>query len=267
VASAVALMVLDARFQQMQPLRALLATVVLPLQYAVDLPGRSWDSASAALRSRQSLTDENERLWRQQLEMKVQLQQLQTLEQENMRLRELLGSSFKAGDRVLVAEILRAELGADRRQILINRGARDGVYPGQPLLDAEGIAGQVISVAERTASVLLITDPEHATPVQVLRNGLRTLAVGSEQPNLLELPYVAANADLEVGDILISSGLSGRFPYGYPVARVSHIQKSHIQSFAHVQAEPLARLERIREGLLVWSKDSERREQAGAETP
>lgn len=227
--------------------------VVYPLIYAANLPA----SLSAKVRLRMAteaqLRDENTVLHRENLVLKGRLQQFDALEAENRRLRDLLGSSFKIGDRVLAAEILGVDLNPYRQQLMIDKGTTLGVYVGQPVLDANAVMGQVVRVDPLTATVLLITDADHTLPVRVSRNGLRTLASGTGTINRLELPHLTNNADIQVGDELFTSGLDGRFPAGYPVARVVEVRIEPGQPFATVVAEPNARLDRAREALLVWT--------------
>jgi len=181
---------------------------------------------------------------------------MDALEAENMRMRNLLDSSFKIGDRVLIAELVAVDLDPYRQQVLINKGTSSGVYEGQPVLDANAVMGQVTHVNPLTATVLLITDARHALPVQVNRNGLRTVALGTGRINVLELPHLPNNADISVGDLLITSGLGGHFPPGYPVAEVTSVVREPGQPFAVVEARPMAHLDRTREALLVWTLDT-----------
>ena len=168
---------------------------------------------------------------------------------EQARLRELLDSSFEVGEKVLVAELMSVNLDPYKHQIVINKGELHHIYRGQPLLDADGVMGQVVHVGPYTSTAVLITDTSHATPVQVNRNGLRTIALGSGTINRLELPYLPNNSDILVGDLLITSGLGGRFPPGYPVAMVTDIQQDPGQAFARITATPKAKLDRSREVL------------------
>ena len=170
-----------------------------------------------------------------------------------MRLRDLVSSSFKIGDRVLIAELESVDLDPYRQQVMINKGSSSGVFVGQPALDANAVMGQVIRVTPGTATVLMITDAEHALPVQVNRNGLRTIAEGTGFIDRLQLRHLPNNADIREGDLLVTSGLGGHFPPGYPVARVSEVRHEPGKPFATVIATPSAHLERTREVLLVWS--------------
>jgi rod shape-determining protein MreC len=152
-----------------------------------------------------------------------------------------------------VAEILGVDLNPYRQQVVIDKGSTSGVYVGQPVLDANAVMGQVVRVDPLTATVLLITDEDHSLPVRVSRNGLRALASGTGVIDRLELPHLTNNADVQVGDQLFTSGLGGRFPAGYPVARVVEVRIEPGKPFATVIAEPNAGLDRAREVLLVWT--------------
>lgn len=254
VLASIVLMTLDQRQQHMESVRSALSVVVYPLQWLVDLPASSSEWFQEALSTRRMLQEENARLRTEQLVLKAELQKMEALESENLRLRELLDSSFKVRDRVLIAEIMAVDLDPYRHQILLNKGSDNDVYNGQPLVDANGVMGQVIQVSPFTSTAMLITDPGHAVPVQVNRNGLRSIALGTGSLTNLSLPYLPNNADIQTGDLLITSGLGGRFPPGYPVARVENVIRDPGESFAHIFARPLADLNRSREVLLVWSQ-------------
>ncbi len=245
-------MVMDHKYKSLETLRAGLSVVVYPIQLSIELPGTISDWFSESLTSRRKLQEENDSLRTQQMMQEIQLQKLAALEAENIRLRELLESSFKVGEKVLIAELLSVNLDPYKHQIVINKGEMNDVYPGQPLLDAKGVMGQIVHAGPYTSTAMLITDTSHAIPVQVNRNGLRTIALGSGTTNRLELPYIPNNADIEPGDLLITSGLGGHFPPGYPVAEVSAVQHDPGHAFSRVAATPLADLNRSREVLLVW---------------
>ncbi len=248
----VVLMTVDHRLQHLEVARNVLATALYPLQYLIQLPFRAGNWASEHLASREILLEENARLKEKQLFINAQLQKLTALEAENRRLRALLESSVDVGERVLIAEILAVDFDPYRHQVLINKGTHHGVVMGQPLLDEHGIVGQVIHANTLNATAILITDPNHALPVQINRNGLRTLVVGTGHFQELELPHLPNNSDVRVGDLLITSGLGGRFPRGYPVARVSRVEFDPGRPFARVVAQPTARLDRSREVLLIF---------------
>lgn len=251
VLASIVLMSADHR-HRLDHLRDALATLIYPLQYLIQLPGDTVHWVSETLQSRSALLEENRQLREKQLFVSAQLQKLTALEAENRRLRLLLESSAAIRERVLIAELLTVDFDPYRHQILINKGTRDGVLVGQPLLDERGVVGQIIYANTFTATAILITDPNHALPVQITRNGLRTLAVGSGSFHELELPYIPNNNDdVQVGDVLTTSGLGGRFPRGYPVARVTRVEPDPGRPFARIVARPTARLDRIREVLLI----------------
>lgn len=254
-------MTIDHRLNHLETVRGWLSVVVYPIQYAVDAPfsGSVW--LEQQFTAREQLLAENARLRHEHLLLESRLQKLDALSKENQRLRELMKSSVKVGDRVLVAELLEVDMDPYRHQLRINKGSTEGVYLGQPVLDAQGVMGQIIHVTPLTSTVLLISDPSHAIPVYVSRNGLRTIAQGTGSLQRLELPHLPTNADIRPGDKLITSGLGGLFPPDYPVAEVSNVQINPGQEFAQVEVRPSAMLEQSREVLLVWS------EEVATETP
>ncbi len=249
---AVALMVVDHRFNLLKEVRIALSVVVYPIQYAVNFPLTAGGWMSESFTTRKTLQEELDQLKTSQLVNNARLQKLAALASENQRLRLLLDSSFKIGERVLIAELLAVDLAPFTHQVMINKGSHQGAYEGQPLLDAHGIMGQVTRIGPLTSTVMLITDPNHAIPVAINRNGLRTIALGNGNPNEMEVIHLPNDADLEVGDLLISTGLGGRFPEGYPVATITQIQQNPGQPFALVTAAPTAKLRQSREVLLVW---------------
>ncbi len=249
-------MVVDARFAALKPLRSQLGMLLTPLYYVAELPVRAWDTVYLQLTSRADLIAENEGLRAEALLTKRKLQKLAALTEQNVRLRELLNSSELLDERVLVAELIGIDPNAFTQRILINRGERDGVFLGQPVLDATGLMGQVIEVLPFSARVLLITDVSHSLPVQINRNGLRAIATGTGSSDWLELRHVSDTADIRVDDIVVSSGLGQRFPAGYPVGRVTHVNRDSSQPFAEVRVAPTAQLNRSRYLLLVFSPES-----------
>lgn len=247
-----ALIILDSRYQEMESLRSALSVVVYPVQYVVNLPVEAGRWAVESAVTRRTLMEDNEKLRAQNLLLKTRLQKYAALETENMHLRELLESSVEMGEKVLVADLLGVETEPASRQIVLNKGSRHGVYLGQPVVDSDGVMGQIIHVGPFTSIAMLITNPNHAVPVQVNRSGVRGIAVGAGRDNLLDLTYVPNNADIKVGDLLISSGLGGRFPAGYPVGEVTSVRFQPGQTFAKVTATPSAKLTRSQQVLLLW---------------
>lgn len=256
-----ALMIVDHRQDHLHRLRELLSLAVHPIQVVVDLPFRAFKGGRAVLTDNATLRRDNERLGNELLITQLQLQDLNEVRRENERLRGLLNSLEEEQDfEVRIAEILSVDMD-NRQRFLINRGKADGVGVGQPLLDAEGIVGQVVAVFPLTSEAMLITDAEHAVPVTIERSNVRTIAEGTGDSGLLLLPYLTNTADVKVGDRLLTSGFGGVFPRGRPVAEIIEIHLQPEQSFARVIARPLAQLDRDQEVLLVdW-----RRERALAE--
>ncbi len=246
-------MVVDARFDYLKPVRSQMGLVLSPFYGIADFPVRAWEGVRDQFTSRSELLAENERLKAEQLLMQRRLQKLATLTEQNVRLRELLNSSALVDDKVLVGELIGVDPNPFTQRILIDKGEKDGVFQGQPVLDASGLMGQVVEVMPYTARVLLLTDTTHSIPVQVNRNGLRAIAVGTGNPERLELRYVADTADIKEGDLLVSSGLGQRFPAGYPVATVKEVLHDTGGPFATIRAVPTARMNRSRYVLLVFT--------------
>ena len=251
------LMTADHRTNVLSGVRSLFSVLIYPLQSVASIPVNTGLWLDDQLNSHQSLVDENEAYRTENLLLKAQLQKFTSLQAENIRLRSLLKSSRKLSDQMLIAETIAVDLDPYKRQIVINKGLRNGVYAGQPILDAYGIMGQVINPGVPSSTAILITDPSHAIPVQINRNGLRTVLYGTGSANYLEILNLPNNADIEIGDLLITSGLGGRFPEGYPVAEVINIKRDPGQPFAQIIAEASAHLEQSREVLLVMAQEHE----------
>ncbi|MGE8121698.1 rod shape-determining protein MreC [Pseudomonas fulva] len=249
----VALMVVDARFDLLKPIRSQMGLVLMESYWITDLPQRAWQGVAGQFGSRNELIAENEKLKTEALLLQGRLQKLAALTEQNVRLRELLNSSALVDEKVEVAELIGVDPNPFTHRILINKGERDGVFLGQPVLDARGLMGQVVELMPYTSRVLLLTDTTHSIPVQVNRNGLRAIASGTGNPERLELRHVADTADIKEGDLLVSSGMGQRFPAGYPVATVNEVIHDSGQPFAIVRAIPTAALNRSRYMLLVFS--------------
>ncbi len=250
----IVLMVVDANSGWLRSLRSMAGIVMTPVYWAGDLPVRLYVDLTQMLGSRTEIIAENERLRAEALQMQRQLQRLALLTEQNLRLRELLNSSGQLEEQVLVAELLGVDPNPQSHRLLINRGERHGVHVGQPVLDARGVMGQVVDVTPYSARVLLISDATHSLPVQVHRNGLRTIVSGTGHPDQLELRYVTDISDIKEGDLLVTSGMGQRFPAGYPVAVVTEVKRATDQPFASVQATPVAALNRSRYFLLVFGE-------------
>jgi len=245
-------MTLDHRTTYVKTIRTGISVLVYPLQYLVNFPANVGDWASDSFTSRKTLQEDNETLRTQNQILKTQLQRLNFIESENIHLRNLLESSKRVGERILIAELLSVDMDPYKQQVTINKGSGDDIYPGQPFVDAKGVMGKLVHISAFSSTALLITDPSHALPVQVNRNGLRAVAKGTGSRTRLEIPHLPNNADIEVGDLLVTSGLGCIFPAGYPAARIVEINIDPSLPFAEVLAEPIAELDRSREILLVW---------------
>ena len=262
VVLSVALMVVDARFSLLKPVRSQMSLVLMQTYWVTDLPQRLYQGVASQFGSRTELVAENEKLKTENLLLQGRMQKLAALTEQNVRLRELLNSSALVNEKVEVAELIGMDPNPFTHRIIINKGERDGVVLGQPVLDARGLMGQVVELMPYTSRVLLLTDTTHSIPVQVNRNGLRAIASGTGNPERLELRHVADTADIKEGDLLVSSGLGQRFPAGYPVATVKEVIHDSGQPFAIVRAVPTAALNRSRYLLLVFSDNRTPEERA-----
>lgn len=257
-------MTLDQREHLADSVQEAVSGAAYPIRAVVDAPFNIAEQASERLATRQALLEENRELRRRHLAYQERLQRLEALEQENQRLRSLLGSSEQLETDVAIARLMRVELDPHTHLVEIDRGSREGVHIGQPVLDADGVMGQVDAVSPGSASVRLISDPSHAIPVEINRNGLRAIALGTGDRQRLELANVPNNADIEAGDLLIASGLGSTFPRGYPVAEVERVEVEAGEPFARVTAIPAAQLDRSRKLMLV--SEGEARTAGEAET-
>lgn len=257
----IALMIADSRISLMQDIRRILAAGAYPLQVLIDSPaaiGR-WVADVGATRSR--LMRENAELRETRLAQSARLQRMAALEAENARLRALLDSTAKVGDRVLIAEIMSVDMNPFRHRVVVNKGSSDGAFVGQALIDADGVVGQLTRDQVFAAEAILVTDIDHALPVEILRTRQRTIAVGTGQLDRLSLPFLPRNTDIKTGDLLVTSGLGGTFPAGYPVAVVDNVVAESGAEFLRVSATPSAELTRVREVLLIFpGADAEERE-------
>ena len=249
----VVLITADLRFNRMETTRSLLDTMATPVYWLADIPTRLGDWSEVHLQSRSQLWEDNESLLQKNLVLEGRSLQMSSLQAENVRLRALLNSTALLRDDVLVAELIGISPDPVRHQLVLNKGRSDGVFVGQPLIDANGLMGQVVEVSANNSRALLVTDVTHSIPVQVNRNGVRAIAEGTGALGTLEIHHVSATTDIQQGDLLVSSGLSGRFPAGYPVAVVSAIERDPGEAFARILAIPSAALDRSRHVLLVFT--------------
>ncbi len=230
-------------------------TAVSPFYFLANGPREVLDNVSASLATREQLGVENTAL-RQELLMKnSDLLLLGQLKQENARLRELLGSPLRQDEQKMVTQVISAGTDPYSDQVVIDKGLTNGVYEGQPVISDKGVVGQVVAVGQLTSRVLLICDVSHALPIQVLRNDIRVIAAGNSCTDDLQLEHLPNNTDIRVGDVLVTSGLGGRFPEGYPVAVVSSVKVDTQRAYTIIQARPTAGLQRLRYLLLLWGVD------------
>lgn len=256
MALSILLMVLDHRQNHLDALRRAIGATVYPIQIVVDAPFRLWRWFSESTTERSDLQREVDLLTSERTLTAARLQQLTALETENQRLRDLLDARSKVRDEIRVAEIMAVDANPYRHNLVIDVGQSDGAYDGQAIIDANGVIGQVIETGLMTSQAILISDPSHALPVEVNRNGLRTIAIGTGDFNRLDLPFLPNNADIRSGDLLVTSGLGGAFPAGYPVAKVDTVNRMPQQPFADVTAVPSSSLDQVREVMLIWSANS-----------
>lgn len=252
---ALVLLFVDSRFKHLtDPVRYQLNGLFSPVYAVMGWPGRLSEWLADSAMSDEALRAENAYLKSQLLVLSGHLQKFSELAAENARLRGLLDSTLVVDGRVLIAEIIAVDSDPFRHIILINKGRAEGVYEGQPVLDARGIMGQVTEVGPQTSRAMLIADREHALPVRVARNGVRAILAGTGDIDRLSLQFVPESADVKAGDTLMSSGLGHRFPAGYPVAVVTNVGKSGTGEFATIQARPVAELDRTRHVLLLFNR-------------
>jgi rod shape-determining protein MreC len=250
----VALILFDHKFDGFGTTRVYLNSLVSPLQYLANLPGQLLNASASRFVSHERLFNDNAKLTHDAVVMNGQLQRLTFLQQENDRLRSLLNSPVQDNTSKIVAELMAVDNNPYSHQIVINKGAINGVFEGQPVLDAKGIVGQIMQVSSTNSRVLLIADVTHAIPVRVARNNVRLIASGSGSLDELLIQHVAHSSDLKIGDILLSSGLGNIFPEGYPVATITSIIRDESRPFSQVRAKPIAQLDRLKYLLLLWSE-------------
>ena len=259
------LMYFDNRDNNLDAVRTSIGAAVYPLRVIVDAPVRFWSWMSDSTASRNAMELELARLRAERLLTNARLQKFSSLEAENARLRALLDVRTRVRDRARVAEIMSVDANPYSHSLVINVGTKDGVFDGQALIDVDGVVGQVIEAGLMTSQAMLISDTDHALPVEVNRNGLRTIVVGTGKIDKLELPFVVNNADIKVGDLLVTSGLGGAFPAGYPVAIVESVTRIPQEPYADVTATPAASLGQVREVMLIFSAGTEEPEAASDE--
>jgi rod shape-determining protein MreC len=247
----------DHKMNSFESVRGYLQSMVSPLQYLATTPKQMMNWAAENIVTRRQLIADNEQYKVNELVFHEQALQLDIVKKENERLRALLSSPLRTDTRKMVAEILTVDSDPYTHQVVINRGANDGVYEGQAVIDDEGIVGQILHVGTTSSRVLLITDVTHAIPVRISRNGVRLIANGVGVIDQLTHSHVPHSADIRVGDVLVTSGLGSKFPEGYPVAKVTLVIQDESHAFARIQSQPVAKIDRLRYVLLLWPEHSE----------
>jgi rod shape-determining protein MreC len=252
IVAAIVLMAYDHQTGRLRQMHAALSTIVWPVQVIVDAPNSLLRWAGEKLATHTALVNENAALKSQLTQASVALQRFAALQQENERLRSLMQATTRVSGRVSVAVVLSTALDPFRHRVVIDKGTHDGVFEGQTVLDAYGIVGQVTRADPLASEVTLVSDPGQAIQVEVNRTGLRTLARGSAELTQLTLPFITNSADVKEGDLVVSSGLGGRYPPGYPVGVISHFERIPAEPFADVTARTAADLSHGHEVLLYW---------------
>jgi rod shape-determining protein MreC len=246
-----ALLVLDARFGYAEGLRSVLALAAYPIQQAARLPVVIVEGAAGFFATQARLREENESLRARLLVATLDAQRYESAQAEASSLRRLIGATERLERKAIPVEVLYAGRDPYARKVIVDRGAQHGVQPGSAVVDDAGVIGQLTRAHAFVSEVTLLTDLGLAIPVQVLRNGLRAIAFGGGSSGLLELRYMAANADVENGDVLVTSGIDGTYPAGLPVASVVRVERDASYTFARVLAQPLAGVERGRYALVL----------------
>ena len=250
----VVLMFYDRKGGWLDTARYGLQAAVYPLQLAVNSPSAAWRWMKESFTTREALQKEVDTLRNQLRDQQLMTMRQAALESENATLRGLNTALPEVIEKRLIGEVINVEVSTLRQRLLVNRGGNNGVYRQQPVITGDGVLGQVYRIGPWSSEIILITDAEHALPVQVLRSGVRTIALGTGRSTALELPYVPQNYDVKVGDVLVTSGLDQVFPYGLPVARVTRVERDPAQPLAQIFAAPLARIDADREVLFIWAR-------------
>lgn len=245
-------MVFDRQAPYFSKIRSQMMVAIYPLQTLIDQPVRFFLWLQNSISTQQEVLTENAQLRARQLLLQAKLQRLLVIERENLQLRELLNSSSHLTGKVVVAQLLAVDLDPLNREVTVDKGSREGVFVGQPVLDAYGVMGQVIEVGPFSSRVLLINDGRSAIPVQNNRNGLRSVAAGTNFTDRLMLLNMPITSDILKGDLFVTSGLGGKFPFGYPIGRVVSIEQRSGGRFANIMLEPSAHVSSSRLVMLIW---------------
>lgn len=256
VVVAIGVIIADSHLGAFTRIRSYMDTAVSPFYFLANGPRQLLDNVSSTLVRRQQLERENKALLQDLLLKKSELLTLGQFKQENARLRELLGSPLRQDEHKMVAQVISNGTDPYTNQVVIDKGSINGVFEGQPVISDKGVVGQVVAAGRLTSRVLLICDTSHSLPIQVLRNDIRVIAEGNGCTEDLQLVHLPGNTDIRVGDVLVTSGLGGRFPEGYPVGVVSSVKIDTQRAYTVIHVRPTAGLQRLRYLLLLWGSDS-----------
>lgn len=256
---ALILMFVDLHYAYLKLIRTGFTVLASPLQYAVDFPIRLINWVDLLISTKSSLIQENMKLHYQQIMLEAELQRLMALKEENSQLKELLLTSSNATLKAMAGQILAVEATLSRQLVILNKGKREGVYRGQPVLDAKGVMGQVIDVGYMTSTVLLISDAKSAVPVRDNQTGEHAILVGLNDPSELALINMPKTSHIQVGDLLVTSGLGRLYPEGFPIGKVISIQDLPGEAFITVKVQPIAMLNKNRLVLLIWPDEEQRK--------
>lgn len=248
-------MIADVRYQSFTSVRYSLSLLTSPLQYSIDYPIRLMEWMRGLMGSKKMLLDENQQLHAKQLILESKMQKFTTLQHENAQLKTILSMTQASEQPVLVAQVLMVEVNPSRQSLVLNKGTRDSVFYGQPVLDANGVIGQIIDVGLMTSTVLLISDSKSAVPVRNERTGEHAILIGTNNSEQLSLIHLPSTSSITKGDILVTSGFGRRYPEGYPVGRVEDVKHIPGDDFITVRASPIARLNRNRLVVLIWPEE------------
>lgn len=245
-------MVMDRRLESFASIRAALSFPIAPIQYIINWPTHMLANLKVVISTHDDLVNQNLKLKSEQLLLHSELQRLIAIESENNYLKSLMKSSRQLKSKTLIGELLAVDSEPYVRQVVLGKGTRDGVYVGQPVLDASGVMGQVTQVGLVTSRVILINDPHSGIALQNARNGMRTVGMGDSYTGKIRLMYVPKTADIRSGDLFVTSGLGDQYPEGYPVGTVLSVRNDPAKQFAEVYLQPSAHLDSSRQVLLVW---------------
>ena len=245
------MMYLDFQGNYTDRLRSYLSVTLLPIQVAANAPKKIINNLKNKLNDRESILTENQLLKKENIQLYSKVQQTYKLEAENKRLFELLKAKPEDGKNFIFADIISVNQDRDKHQIIINKGSMDGIELGAAIADSKGIIGHIVRDQVLASGVLLISDPEHGIPIEIARNGLRAIAIGIGPYDEIILNNLPNNSDIKINDVLITSGLGGRYPEGYPVAIISNIERVKGDSYLSIGAKPIANLKNINEVLVI----------------